>query len=281
MRILITGAAGAIGGRTAAILRAQGHRVMGIDRLAGDDIITADLCDDGQSRAAVGEAVGRLGGLDVLLNNVGRAHVQDTGFAAAPGVRATVDLNLLAAWQVTAAALPALLESRGRVVNIASVLAYLNLPFLAAYCTSKRAMTALSDILRVEYAGSLSVVTVYPGYIKTPFHDIGLENGLSLAGVVPEESLEHAAMVIAKACGGRARRDVATSFIGMLAIWTARFSPGLLDALVVRRLRRLAAGGKLAGAEVAAPMVRRLTARDGSGRYRGELARDAKSNPTR
>ena len=81
-----------------------------------------------------------------------------------------IDVNLLGPWRVTAAALPALRESRGRVINVASGLAYLALPCGTAYCMSKRGLTAYSDALRLEYGDEITVTTVYPGYIRTPIH---------------------------------------------------------------------------------------------------------------
>ena len=119
---------------------------------------------------AVAEAIERLGGLDVLINNAGLGLPQSAGAAPDDDALAVIDVNLLGPWRVTAAALPALRESRGRVVNVASGLAHLALPWGTAYCMSKRGLTAYSDALRLEYGGEITVTTVYPGYIRTPIH---------------------------------------------------------------------------------------------------------------
>ena len=71
-----------------------------------------------------------------------------------------IDVNLLGPWRVTSAALPALRRSRGRVVNVASGLAHLALPWGTAYCMSKRGLTSYSDALRLEYGGEITVTTV-------------------------------------------------------------------------------------------------------------------------
>jgi len=272
-RILITGGAGALGGAVTALLRDQGHEVVGIDRVAGPEIITADLCDAAAAHQAVEAGIRRLGGLDVLVNNAGIADLQDSGLPASERVRQILEINFFAAWSVTAAAMPALLESRGRVVNIASMLAFLNLPFLAAYCASKRALAGFSDTLRIEYGSALEVVTIYPGYVRTPMHEAGDRQGLSLAGLVPEEPLPQAATTIATACVGRPRRDVAVSLSGWTAMHLGRSAPRLLDRLVTRRIRQLAKRGGLREVELAAPLVRRLT----GGAPRGEVAAESPS----
>jgi len=259
LRILMTGAAGDIGQATTELLRRRGHQVVGLDLRPGHDIVTADLRDAKATAAAVAEAVARLGGLDVLVNNAGVASLQDSALAASEDTRKVIEINLFGSWNATTAAIPALLQSRGRIVNIASLLAHVDLPLLAGYCASKRALCALSDVMRVEYAGQLSVVTVYPGYVKTALHDVARREGLCLDGVLPQESLAAAAAAIAGACIGRPRRTVTVSWSGAATLLLARLLPGVVDALVLRRLARAAAAGTFAGAEVAAAFVSRVT----------------------
>jgi NAD(P)-dependent dehydrogenase (short-subunit alcohol dehydrogenase family) len=112
---------------------------------------------------AVAEAVERLGGLDVLINCAGLGTPQSAGAAPDADALAVLDVNLVGPWRVTAAALPALLASRGRVVNVASGLAHITLPFSTAYTLSKRGLVAYSDVLRLEYGDRITVTSVYPG----------------------------------------------------------------------------------------------------------------------
>ena len=116
-----------------------------------------------------------------------------------------LDVNLIGPWRMTAAALPALRASRGRVVNVASGLAHLAVPFAPAYCMSKRGLVAYSDALRLEHGDAITVTTVYPGYIKTPIHDSSNEDGFALDGLVPEEPLSAAAETLVRAALGRPR----------------------------------------------------------------------------
>jgi NAD(P)-dependent dehydrogenase (short-subunit alcohol dehydrogenase family) len=240
MRVLLTGAAGGIGSAAAAELRARGARVVGLDLEPGEDIIACDVRDQASVDRAVAEAIERLGGLDVLVNNAGIGTPQSAGQPPDERALAVIDVNLLGPWRVTSAALPALRAARGRVVNIASGLAYMALPFGTAYCMSKRGLTAYSDSLRHEHGDAITVTTVYPGYIRTPIHRESEAAGLGLEGKVPAEKVQDAARTIARAALGAPARDLATTRSGAVAYAFMRHLPRRwLDAIIGRRLERL------------------------------------------
>ena len=167
--MLITGAAGGIGSAAVAELRKHGATVVGLD-LQGSDI-DCDVRDQASVDRAVAEAIERLGGLDVLINNAGLGTPQSAGEPPDEDALAVLDVNLIGPWRVTAAALPALREARGRVINVASGLAHMTVPFATAYTLSKRGIVAYSDVLRLEEGDRITVTTVYPGYIRTKIHE--------------------------------------------------------------------------------------------------------------
>ena len=101
-RVLLTGAAGGIGAAAARELRARGAHVVGLDLHAGDDIVACDVRDQGSVDRAVAEAVERLGGLDVLINNAGLGTPQSAGAAPDADALAVLDVNLIGPWRVTA-----------------------------------------------------------------------------------------------------------------------------------------------------------------------------------
>jgi NAD(P)-dependent dehydrogenase (short-subunit alcohol dehydrogenase family) len=261
-RVLITGAASGIGAATAKELRSRGARVVGIDLRPGDDpeLIACDVTDQAAVDSAVAQAIQRLGGLDVLINNAGIGEGQSAGRAPDETALAILDVNLIAPWRVTSAALPALREARGRVVNVASGLALMALPLVPAYCMSKRGLTAYSDALRLENADALTVTTVYPGYIKTPIHDVAEADGFALEGIVPEEDLGAVARTMARAALGRPVRDLAATRRGGFQYFLLRGTPrGLMDRLTLSVLRRAAKRGRFKRSTLARELVQRLS----------------------
>jgi NAD(P)-dependent dehydrogenase (short-subunit alcohol dehydrogenase family) len=239
-RVVITGAASGIGAATVASLRTRGAQVVGLDINAnGDDVLACDVRDQASVDAAVAEAIERLGGLDVLINCAGIGDPQSAGEPPAENALRVLDVNLLGPWRVTAAALPALRASHGRVVNVASGLAHLTVPFATAYCMSKRGLVAYSDALRIEHGDAITVTTVYPGYIRTPIHEAAAAKGLSLEGMVPAESVEDAARTLTRAALDAPKRDMATTRQGEIAYALLNLIPRrLVDFGVARQFKR-------------------------------------------
>ena len=259
-RVLITGAASGIGEATAERLRAQGHRVLGLDLDArADDILACDVRDPAAVETAVPEAVERLGGLDVLVNNAGIGLPQRATLPPGDDALAVIDVNLLGPWRVTAAAVAALRESRGRVVNVASGLAHLVVPLAPAYCMSKHGLVAYSDALRYEIGHVVEVTTVYPGYVRTPIHTASQEQGFGLEGLVPAEPLPVVAATLARAAVGPYVRDLATTRRGGVGYALLRRLPRrLVDRGVMGTVRRQARSGKLDSSPLASDLARAL-----------------------
>jgi NAD(P)-dependent dehydrogenase (short-subunit alcohol dehydrogenase family) len=259
-RVIITGAGSGMGEATAEALRGRGCQVVGLDLQAGGDVIACDVRDQASVDAAVGAALDRLGGLDVLINSAGVGDPQSAVERPGEDALRVIDVNLLGTWRVTAAASDALRESRGRVINIASGLAHLTIPLATAYTMSKRGVVAYSDSLRLEMAGEVDVTTIYPGYIRTPIHDASAEKGVRLEGVVPAEPLNAAtATLVRAALSERAYRDLATSRQGAAGYAMFRNMPRrTLDRLTLKRLRATAARGQFDESELAAPLRKRL-----------------------
>jgi NAD(P)-dependent dehydrogenase (short-subunit alcohol dehydrogenase family) len=239
-RIVITGAASGIGAATIPSLRKRGAQVVGLDvNAGGEDVLVCDVRDQASVDRAVEEAIERLGGLDVLINCAGIGDPQSAGEPPDEDALRVIDVNLLGPWRVTAAALPALRASRGRVINVASGLAHLTLPYATAYCMSKRGLVAYSDALRIEHGDAISVTTVYPGYIRTPIHEAAAAKGLTLEGAVPAESLEDAVRTLTRAALDTPKRDLATTLQGEIAYAFLRVLPrSLVDFVVTRQFRR-------------------------------------------
>ncbi|MGC5333332.1 SDR family NAD(P)-dependent oxidoreductase [Micromonospora sp. DT62] len=270
-RVLVTGASGTFGRHLCAAFTAAGAQVVGIDRQPGTvavdhdpgdgggvPVLGCDLTDPAAVAPTVAAAVDRLGGLDLLVNNAGVGGPVPAELPPDEVVRQQLEVNLLAAWRTTAAALPALEAARGRVVFVASRMALLPLPLAAAYGVSKRALVAYADALRHEVGSHVGVSVVYPSMVASPIHDSTADAGLSLNGVSRPETVDGVvAAILHAATARRAPRDVATTRRGRLELALARHAPRLADRLVRRTVSARLAAGDLDAAPLAAGMVRR------------------------
>lgn len=115
--------------------------------------------------AAVNEHYGRI---DVLLNNAGTIAVGPTAVMTDDDYRDALQTHFWGPHAATEAALPALTQNRGRIVNIVSIGGLVAVPHLLPYSVSKFALLGYSFGLRSELAGSgVSVTTICPGLMRT------------------------------------------------------------------------------------------------------------------
>jgi len=175
MRALVTGGASGLGLAAARVLAGAGARVAVLDMAAqgpaGLHYVRADVSDDAGVRAAVGQAIQTLGGLDVLVNNAGigaQGGVEDNGDDEWHRV---LDVNVLGLVRVTRAALPALRASgRAAIVNICSIAATAGLPNRALYSASKGAVLTLTLAMAADLLPEgIRVNAVNPGTADTPW----------------------------------------------------------------------------------------------------------------
>ena len=260
-RVLLTGAAGGLGSHTAALLTQQGARVVGIDvrpadaGWAGTQFIRADLTKREDVTAALDRALEVLGGIDILINNAGTLSLQDAAVRPTLGSRHSLEVNFWALWNLTAEAMPHLVKSSGKVINIASLFAYVNAPLIPSYGAGKRAVSAFSDSLRMQYHGKVSVTTMYPGFINTDIHKDAVRQGLSVEKIIDirplglklvslEEPVTAAAQGVVRACRNT-YRDVGTTRMGTLTLMAARHFPGFVDAFIRIRIGYMIRRGTL------------------------------------
>jgi NAD(P)-dependent dehydrogenase (short-subunit alcohol dehydrogenase family) len=126
--------------------------------------IQADLTRQEDVDRMVGETVAQFGGLDVLVNNVGRSSRGSVLETPPEEFRDLIELNLIATVRCTRAAAPHLLAARGHVVNISSLGGKSAARYLGAYNASKFALSAYTQQLRLELGPQgLHVLLVCPG----------------------------------------------------------------------------------------------------------------------
>ncbi len=151
-------------GRTAESTAAGIERLGGGERLvaAPGDIATVAGCE-----AAVGIAVDALGGLDVLVNSAGVGKGRPIEEADEAFYDLHMNVNLKGTFFCCRAAMPALRESRGNIVNLASMYGLTGTAGHSVYCTSKGGVVMLTRSLSAELAPDMRINCVCPGYIDT------------------------------------------------------------------------------------------------------------------
>jgi NAD(P)-dependent dehydrogenase (short-subunit alcohol dehydrogenase family) len=176
VRALVTGGASGIGLSAARLLAARGARVVILDREVegapdGVPAVRADVTDDDAVRAAVADAVGRLGGLDVLVNNAGigaQGTVEDNPDDEWHRV---FDVNVVGLVRVARACLPHLRDSQhAAIVNTCSVAATAGLPNRVLYSATKGAVLSLTLAMAADHVREgIRVNCVTPGTADTPW----------------------------------------------------------------------------------------------------------------
>jgi NAD(P)-dependent dehydrogenase (short-subunit alcohol dehydrogenase family) len=155
----------------------QASQVAGIERLAPGraHAVLLDVTHRKRIPLAVGEAVERLGGIDILVNNAGYGLSGALEELQEDEIDHVIETNLGGAINVIRAALPALRESRGRIVNITSMSGMVGFAGLSTYCTSKFGVEGLSLALRKELAPfGIVVMLVEPGSFATGFSAVSM-----------------------------------------------------------------------------------------------------------
>jgi short-subunit dehydrogenase len=196
---VVTGASGGIGAGLAAMLAAEGARVVlaarreaALDRVANDirrrggtaiSIVT-DLTRDESIANLVGETRAQLGRIDVLVNNAGYAVWKPLEATSLAEWDQTFAVNVRAAAYLCAAALPEMQQrGYGRIINIASEAGVAIVPGLAAYCVSKHALHALTEVIQdANHDNGIKAWVVCPGFVDTGM-------GYVVPGAKPENFL--------------------------------------------------------------------------------------------
>lgn len=174
-RILITGGASGLGQAVARAVTAAGGTPAIIDRDTAslENVISrhADVSDRPEVEAAVAEIVEELGGLDGVVTAAGIDRCGRLEDVDATEWERVIGVNLLGTVSTVRAALPALMDSHGRVVTVASSLALRAVSDATAYCASKFGVLGFSRALAAETRGQIGVTTLVPSGMRTRFFD--------------------------------------------------------------------------------------------------------------
>lgn len=200
-RVLITGGTSGMGEASALSFAGAGAGVVisgrnhdrarniisSSKRLAGSvAFVEGNIGERRKCDLIVTEAVGILGGLDILVNSAGIIYHATAEETTDEQWLETMNVNVNGMFYICRAALPHLKSSRGTIINIASDAALTGSRHLTAYCASKGAVLQMTRAMALDYAPEgIRIVPICPGDVDTPmlrgeFSDRGLdaESGL-------------------------------------------------------------------------------------------------------
>lgn len=177
--VVITGAAGGLGAELSRQLTARGARIallgLGPDDLEavradlpGAAAWEVDVTDAAALDRVAAQVLAHFGRVDVLVVNAGIGTSGPLLTMEASAYDRVVEVNLMGSVRTVRAFLPALVESRGHVLQIASLAALVHAPLMSAYAASKAGVEAFAHSLRPELAHhGVSVAVAYLAFTDT------------------------------------------------------------------------------------------------------------------
>jgi short-subunit dehydrogenase len=181
--VIITGASSGIGKYLGSFLAEQGYKVYGTSRHPEHDksvsdnedvffkVIKLDITDEKSVDAAINDVIIKEGKIDILINNAGSGlagAIEDTSLDE---MKRQFDVGLFGVHSMCRKVLPFMRsQGKGLIINIGSVAGLISLPFQSMYSSSKFALEAYTESLRIELKPhGIRATVVEPGDTKTSF----------------------------------------------------------------------------------------------------------------
>jgi NAD(P)-dependent dehydrogenase (short-subunit alcohol dehydrogenase family) len=176
---IVTGGSSGIGLAIARMLRDEGYdltlasrrpeKVEAAAKELGAVAVAADVADEDACERLVADHRERFGRLDMLVNSAGIGIAGTVESLPAKHLDLTIAVNLRGLFLMTQKAIPMLRESRGWIVNLASIAGTLPTPGLSTYGATKAAVISLTRSLNDELDGDgVRAVALCPGFVDTP-----------------------------------------------------------------------------------------------------------------
>jgi NAD(P)-dependent dehydrogenase (short-subunit alcohol dehydrogenase family) len=188
-QVIVTGASSGIGRATAMRFGRAGATVVAVGRDAAAladvaravegeggtcSTVTADVTEAAAPSRIVAAALEQMGGLTTLVNAAGIIGNGSIETTTDEEWDTMMDINARAPFRLMRAAMPALIESKGSVVNVSSVTGLRSFPGVLAYCVSKSAIDQLTRCAALEVAAKgVRINAVNPGVVISNLHRRG------------------------------------------------------------------------------------------------------------
>jgi NAD(P)-dependent dehydrogenase (short-subunit alcohol dehydrogenase family) len=239
--VIITGASSGVGeaaarafAKAGAVVVLAARSVEKIGELAkalGGLAVPTDVSRIEDLKALVDKTVATCGRIDVVVNNAAANARGEFDTLDPEAIATVIDTNLKGPLLLTRLALPHLRQTKGVVVNVASIAGHVPLPYEAPYCASKWGLRGFTFAVREELRDAgVAICVVSPGPIATPFVLDDLDHVPDLVFSQPILTAEQVAdAVVACALDRRRERALPRSTL-MLAKFAATF-PWLQEML--------------------------------------------------
>jgi short-subunit dehydrogenase len=239
-----------IGEAIARVFAAEGARLVlsarSLDRLeslasqlpAESLVVRCDMSHPEEVRSLIGKTVERFGRLDILVNNAAIGMYASVADMKPEQFEHLVRTNWLGPVHAIQAAVPHMRkQGGGQIINISSVAGKVALPWMGAYCSSKFALNALSNSLRMELAADkIRVLLVCPGRVKTPFTANAFKDfatkPLYPGGITAERVAD--AVLRASLAG---KREIMIPADNRILGWARALLPAVVDRMITWVLR--------------------------------------------
>lgn len=194
--VLITGSSSGIGESIARFADASGASVVvnsSSSVAEGEAVakslrsaiyVQGDITSAADAKRLVDETLRHFGRLDVLINNAGRTKViphHDLDSATTDVFREIFEVNVFGTWEMTMAAMDALKQAQGAIVNVTSIAGIRPTGSSIPYAASKAALNHLTVLLAKVVGPDVTVNAVAPGLVDTPWTEswVDLKNAVS------------------------------------------------------------------------------------------------------
>jgi NAD(P)-dependent dehydrogenase (short-subunit alcohol dehydrogenase family) len=190
---VVTGGSSGIGLAIARMLRDEGFELTLASRTRekieaaaaelGAHAVAADVGREEDCIRVVAEHKNRFGGLDLLVNSAGIGIAGTVESLQAKHIDLQLGVNLRGLLLVTREAIPLLKETKGWVVNLASIAGTTPTPGLTVYGATKAAVIALTRSMNAELDGDgVRAIAICPGFVDTPM--------AQWSGIEPSEMIQ-------------------------------------------------------------------------------------------
>lgn len=206
-QVIVTGASSGIGRATALRFGREGASVLLVGRSEGALVevaaavereggrgatLTADVTEAGAPSRIVDAALNHFGGLTTLVNAAGIIGSGTIETTTDEQWDTMLDINTRAPFRLMRAAVPALIASRGSIVNVSSVTGLRSFPGVLAYCVSKSGIDQLTRCVALELASKgVRVNAVNPGVVISNLHRRGGMNEENYSAFLEHSKTTH------------------------------------------------------------------------------------------